>query len=113
MGCIFCDIVSGKIPAKKVYEDDQVLAFDDIEPQAPVHVVIIPKKHIEGIVHVKDADSKELSGLFNAVNDVARKKKIDSGGFRVIVNHGRDAGQAVGHLHFHVMGGRVMEWPPG
>lgn len=113
MGCIFCDIVSGKIPAKKVYEDEKILAFDDIVPQAPVHVLVIPKKHIGGIAEAGDKDSETVAGIFKVINEVASKKKIADSGFRVVVNHGSNAGQAVPHLHFHVLGGRVMEWPPG
>jgi len=113
VGCIFCDIASGKIPAKKVYEDDKIIAFDDIAPQAPVHVIVIPKKHLSGIMAIDDKQADLITNIFRAVKGIAKKKNVESSGFRVVVNHGKDAGQAVEHLHFHVIGGRAMEWPPG
>ena len=113
MGCIFCDIASGKISSKKVYEDDKMVAFDDIAPQAPVHVVIIPKKHIGSITEKNKKNSLETGDIFDVINEVAKKKNVVGSGFRVVVNHGKDAGQAVQHLHFHLIGGRSMEWPPG
>lgn len=113
MSCIFCDIASGKIPAQKVYEDDKILAFDDIAPQAPVHVVVIPKEHISSIPDINSKNNDNIKAIFDVINEVAKKKKVVESGFRVVVNHGKDAGQAVLHLHFHVMGGRSMEWPPG
>ena len=107
MGCIFCKIVANEIPAKKVYEDDLVVAFDDIQPQAPVHVVIIPKEHIENL---NDLDNKEIwFAMLNAAQEVAKVKGIDHSGYRVVVNCGKDGTQIIWHLHLHVMGGRLLE----
>lgn len=104
--CIFCKIAAGYIPSTKVYEDDQVYAFDDLSPQAPIHTLIIPKKHYRDIAD--DIPSEELGYLFNAVKKVAQIKGIADSGFRTIVNTGFDAGQTVFHLHVHVLGGEVM-----
>ncbi len=104
--CIFCMIGRGDLEAKKVYENDQVVAFDDIAPQAPVHVLIIPKKHYQSMSD--DVPLADLAVLFAAVPEVARAKGIEESGYRVIVNNGRDANQTVGHLHVHVMGGKAM-----
>lgn len=106
MDCIFCKIASGEIPCRKVYEDDAVLAFDDITPQAPVHVLIIPKRHFDHLSD--DVPADVLARLFAAVPEVARIKCVDGPGYRVIVNTGDDANQTVRHLHVHVMGGRKM-----
>ena len=106
--CIFCKITAGQIPSNKVYEDEHVLAFHDIQPQAPVHVLVIPKKHIASVndIHAEDADM--LSHLFAAVQQVARETGVTESGYRVITNTGKNAGQVVHHLHFHVMGGRTL-----
>jgi len=104
--CIFCKIVSGDIPASVVYENDQVLAFDDISPQAPVHTLVIPKAHHSDLGDGVDAET--LAAVFSAVPEVARLKGIAESGYRVIVNNGRDANQLVAHLHVHVMGGKTM-----
>lgn len=104
--CLFCGIGSGDVSAKKVYEDEIVVAFDDIAPQSPVHTLIIPKEHYK---HLGDGVPAEtLQSLFSAVPEVARIKGVDETGYRVIVNNGADANQTVGHLHVHVMGGRAM-----
>lgn len=104
--CVFCKIVSGDIPAERLYEDDAVIAFPDVSPQAPVHVLVIPKAHH---VHLgDDVPAETLSSLFGAVPEVARTTGIADTGYRVIVNSGRDANQTVAHLHVHVMGGRAM-----
>ena len=112
--CIFCKIAHGEIPSTKVYEDDTVLAFRDLEPQAPEHVLVIPKKHIGSVLALTDAD-KELAGhiLTEVVPAVARSCGVDAGGFRLVTNTGADGGQTVGHLHFHLLGGRSLMWPPG
>lgn len=105
-GCIFCMIASGELASKKVYEDDTILAFDDIAPQAPVHTLIVPKHHFD---HMSDAVPGDLlAHLFAAVPQVARLKGLEESGYRVIVNNGRDANQTVVHLHVHVLGGRHM-----
>jgi len=109
MSCLFCKIASKEIASSVVFETDNILAFDDISPQAPVHVVVIPKRHVELINDLEDLSEEML----DAVARVARLKGADITGYRTVVNQGRDAGQAVPHLHFHVLGGRAMHWPPG
>lgn len=105
--CIFCMIAKGQLESKKVYETDEVLAFDDIAPQAPVHTLIIPKEHF-GSMQDPGLSSDAVAAVFSAVPEVARLKGIDVDGYRIIVNNGRNANQTVGHLHVHVMGGREM-----
>ncbi len=109
--CVFCKIVSKEVPAKIVYEDENVVAFDDINPQGPVHVLVVPKKHVENVMMIDDY--KILEYIFDTIKKVASLKGIDKDGFRVVVNHLRKGGQTVFHLHFHVIGGRQMLWPPG
>ncbi|HWI63563.1 MAG TPA: histidine triad nucleotide-binding protein [Symbiobacteriaceae bacterium] len=106
--CIFCKIVAGQIPANKVYEDDLVLAFHDIQPQAPVHVLVIPKKHLASVNDLHADDSAMLSHLFTAVQQVAKAAGIAETGYRTVTNTGKNAGQVVPHLHFHVMGGKQL-----
>ena len=102
--CIFCKIVKGEIPSEKVYEDEEILAFKDINPAAPIHILVIPKKHIKSLVEVNQNDDKELiSKIYFVINKIAEKQGISEKGFRVIVNCGEDGGQEVGHLHFHVL----------
>ena len=112
--CIFCKIAQGEISSTKVYEDDRVLAFRDLDPQAPEHVLVIPKKHIVNVLGLA-AEDKELAGhiLSEAVPEIARSLGVDAGGFRLVTNTGADGGQTVGHLHFHLLGGRPLTWPPG
>ena len=109
--CIFCKIIAKEIPSQMVYEDDQVLAFNDIAPQAPVHIVVIPKEHVSSLIEIKNYNS--FGHFFEKINKIAVQKGIDKTGFRVVVNQGKDAGQAVAHLHFHLLGGRILSWPPG
>ncbi|HEY6305616.1 MAG TPA: histidine triad nucleotide-binding protein [Candidatus Angelobacter sp.] len=110
--CLFCKILAGKVPAKKVYEDDKAFAFEDIRPQAPTHVLIIPKKHIVDIKEASEADS-ELIGYCNIVAArIARERGLEHG-YRTVYNVGPDAGQTVFHLHLHLIGGRKLGWPPG
>ncbi|MBP7766685.1 MAG: histidine triad nucleotide-binding protein [Syntrophaceae bacterium] len=106
--CIFCKIIRGEIPCAKVYEDDAVLAFDDIHPMAPVHVVIIPKTHVATLLDV-DAKDATVGRLIAAAQDVARIKNVAAGGFRTVVNCNADGGQVVFHLHMHLLGGRKLE----
>jgi histidine triad (HIT) family protein len=106
--CIFCKIVAGQIPSTKVYEDEQVLAFVDIHPLAPVHVLVIPKKHVADTNDLSMADAALLGHLFGAVREVAKTKGLRETGYRVSTNTGKDAGQLVPHLHFHVMGGKPL-----
>lgn len=112
--CIFCKIARKEIPSSLVYEDETVVAFKDLEPQAPVHVLVIPKKHIESLLALTDED-KALVGhiLADVVPQLARELGVSEKGFRVVANTGEEGGQSVKHLHFHLLGGRSMQWPPG
>ena len=110
--CLFCKIVSGEIPSDKVLETDSTLAFRDINPAAPSHVLVIPKSHVASVQELTDAHTEELSDVFAAIRAVATQEGI-SGGYRVVTNVGPEAGQSVFHLHFHVMGRRSLSWPPG
>ena len=114
MDCLFCKIANGEIPADVVYEDDYIIAFRDIEPQAPVHVLVIPRKHIATIDELTtSAEDKELLGhLLTNVHIIAEKAGITNG-YRLVVNTGEDAIQSVQHIHFHILGGRKFGWPPG
>lgn len=109
--CLFCKIVKGDIPSKKVYEDDQCFAFYDIDPQAPVHFLVIPKAHIGSCAQVTADNSAVVAHIFEVIAKVARDLGLDS--YRVVSNCGEQAGQSVPHLHFHVLSGRDMTWPPG
>ena len=112
MDCLFCKILAGEIPSTKVYEDDYVYAFKDIAPQAPFHAVVIPKKHIQSAADINSENSVYVSKIFEAVAAIARENNL-SNGFRVVTNCGEDGGQTVGHLHYHMLGGRLLAWPPG
>ena len=109
--CLFCKIIQGDIPADKLYEDDEVLAFRDIAPAAPVHFLVIPKKHISGPSAVAEEDEQLIGKLVRVGKLVAEKEGIDN--FRLVLNNGAEAGQTVFHIHMHVMGGRSLNWPPG
>lgn len=109
--CLFCKIVKGDIPSKKVYEDDQCFAFYDIDPQAPIHFLVIPKAHIGSCAQVTADNSAVVAHIFEVIAKVARDLGLDS--YRVVSNCGEQAGQSVPHLHFHVLSGRDMTWPPG
>ena len=111
--CIFCKIVNGEIPSKKVYEDDSVAAFYDIEPQAPVHVLIIPKAHFASTLDLGADTAQVVGNMVLAANKIAKELGVDESGFRLVMNMGRDAGQTVPHLHMHLMGGRRFSWPAG
>ena len=106
--CIFCKIIKGEIPSTKVYEDDKVLAFKDINPAAPIHVLVIPKKHIENVLEINEENKEIASDIFLAIIKIAKQFGIDKDGFRVITNCGKDAGQEVMHLHFHILAGGKM-----
>jgi histidine triad (HIT) family protein len=106
--CIFCKIVTGEVPAAKVYEDDHVVAFHDISPAAPIHVLVIPRKHIASADHLTAGDSDLLGHIFTAAQHVARDQGIAETGYRVVTNAGKHAGQVVHHLHFHVIGGKML-----
>lgn len=107
MGCIFCKIVNNEIPSSKIYEDDLVVAFDDIQPQAPVHVVIVPKKHIASLNEL--ADKETWFAMLTAAQEAAKLKGIDQSGYRTVINCGKDGTQLIWHLHLHVLGGRQLE----
>ncbi len=110
---IFSKIIRKEIPATIVYESDKVLAFRDIYPKAPVHILVIPKKVISGVSSARPEDKELLGELLLVAAELATKEGIDKSGYRLVVNDGKDAGQAVDHLHVHILGGREMEWPPG
>ncbi len=105
--CIFCKIVNGEIPSNKVLEDDNFLAFHDINPTAPIHVLVIPKKHIDSF---QECDSKTMADMTPFIQEVARKLGLDSSGYRLVTNIGSDGGQEIGHLHFHILGGGKLIW---
>ncbi len=109
--CIFCRMAEGKIKCNKVYEDETFLAFRDINPQAPVHILIIPRKHIAKLHDTNDASL--LGRLLYLASGIAKDEGIAEGGYRIVINNNRDAGQSVEHLHLHLLGGRIMKWPPG
>ncbi|HWR34560.1 MAG TPA: histidine triad nucleotide-binding protein [Clostridia bacterium] len=110
--CLFCNIIAGKIPSKKVYEDERVFAFEDIHPQAPTHVLIIPKQHIEGLNKAKPEDAEIIGYCHLMAAKLGRERGIEDG-YRTVLNVGPKAGQSVFHLHLHLIGGRDMKWPPG
>jgi histidine triad (HIT) family protein len=112
MGCLFCNIVAKTTPAQIVFENDHVVAFRDIRPVAPTHALVIPKKHIVGAHEATGDDAATLGQVLLAARDVAEKLGLASGGYRLVINQGPDAGQSVFHLHCHVIGGRQMGWPP-
>jgi histidine triad (HIT) family protein len=112
MSCLFCKIIDGSIPSTRVYEDEQCIAFADINPQAPVHLLIIPRKHILSLAEATTEDSALFSHLLWTVAEIAREKNLATG-YRVVINIGANGGQTVGHLHLHLLGGRRMSWPPG
>lgn len=111
--CLFCKIVAGEIPAQIVHDDDQVLAFDDINPVAPVHQLVIPKRHIASAAELGEPDGGLLGRLFSVAVALASQAGLTDRGYRVVTNIGPDGGQTVDHLHFHLIGGRGMTWPPG
>jgi histidine triad (HIT) family protein len=111
--CLFCKFVNGEIKPDTVYEDEDVLAFRDISPQAPIHVLIIPKRHIATLNDLEPEDEALIGKLFLAAKKVAKAEGIDEKGYRTVINCNKDAGQSVFHIHMHMMGGRYMDWPPG
>lgn len=113
MDCLFCKIIQGDIPSSKIYEDEFVYAFRDIDPKAPTHVLIVPKKHIASLNELEQEDTAVLGKVYEAVKTIAVSEGIDQTGYRVVVNTLSDGGQTVAHLHFHLLGGRSLTWPPG
>ena len=111
--CLFCKIINGEIPSSKVYEDDKVYAFNDIDPQAPVHFLIVPKEHIKSALELTDANKDIVGHVFQVASKLAHELGFADKGFRVVNNCGEDGGQTVGHIHFHVLAGRNIGWPPG
>lgn len=105
--CIFCKIIAGDIPSTKVYEDETVYAFRDINPQAPVHILVVPKEHMESVAEITPANSAVVGHIFEVIAEIARKEGLNNG-YRVVSNCGADAGQTVGHLHFHILGGKAL-----
>lgn len=111
--CIFCKIINKQIPSKIIYEDDEAVAFEDVNPQAPVHTLIIPKRHIPTIADLKDEDYPIIAHIIKVANKIAVDKGLSERGFRIVNNCNAEAGQTVFHIHFHLLGGRQMHWPPG
>ncbi|MGB9677612.1 MAG: histidine triad nucleotide-binding protein [Candidatus Ratteibacteria bacterium] len=111
MSCIFCKIANNQIKSEKVYEDDDLICIKDINPQAPIHILIIPKKHIEKLYEVEEISL--LGKMLKVACEIAEKEGIKESGYRIVINTNKNAGQSVNHLHFHLLGGRIMHWPPG
>ena len=112
MDCIFCKIAAGEIPSNKAYEDDQVLAFYDLDPKAPTHILIIPKTHIGSAMEITPENSGVIAHIYEVAAKLAKDLHLEKG-FRIVNNCGEDGGQTVHHIHFHLLGGRAMAWPPG
>jgi histidine triad (HIT) family protein len=111
--CLFCKIFAGEVPAKEVFRDPEMVAFEDIRPVAPTHELVIPKEHLPSVHELKPEHSQLLSRMLEVANQVADERKIDRDGYRLVFNKGPQAGQTVYHLHLHLLGGRAMNWPPG
>lgn len=110
--CLFCKIVAGEIPSTKVYEDESCYAFKDIDPKAPTHLLVIPKKHVSDI-HDVNASTELMGNLLQAVSSIVQEKKLTEKGYRLVINSGKDGGQLVPHLHVHILAERSLQWPPG
>jgi len=113
MPCLFCEIVAGRVPARMVHADDQLVAFHDIRPQAPTHVLVIPRRHITSLLDLSPEDDGLVGALVRQGRDIAREMGFDQDGFRLVMNCGDDAGYSVYHIHLHLLGGRQLGWPPG
>jgi histidine triad (HIT) family protein len=111
--CLFCKIIKGEIPCKKVYEDEYIFSFEDINPEAPKHVLVVPKVHISSINEITEQQKDLIGHIFISISKIAKELNISESGFRVVSNCGEDGGQTVNHLHFHLLGGRTLNWPPG
>ncbi len=112
--CIFCNIIKGKIPSTLIYENEHIIAFKDINPQAPIHILIVPRKHIPTTMDITEDDGKTIiPEIFTAIRHLAKQFNLEQDGFRVVNNCGRNGGQTVDHLHFHLLGDRQLIWPPG
>ena len=113
MSCLFCQIAEGKIPARKVLDEDELIAFHDIDPKAPTHILVVPRRHIASITDLAEGDDALVGRLVRKARDIARQHGIAGRGFRLVFNCGDDAGYSVNHIHLHLVGGRVLAWPPG
>jgi len=113
MACIFCEIVEGRRPSRIVHADDQVVAFDDARPQAPVHVLVVPRLHVTSLMDLASGDDGVVGAMVRTARDVARDLGLGERGFRLVMNCGDDAGYSVHHIHLHLLGGRALGWPPG
>ena len=111
--CLFCDIAAGKIPCTQVHSDEKFLAFRDIDPKAPTHILVIPRRHIAGLTELESTDSDLAGELLLTATGIAAAEGLSASGYRFVINSGSDGGQTVGHLHLHIMGGRHLTWPPG
>lgn len=111
--CLFCKIAKKEIPSEAVFENEDVFAFNDINPEAPVHILVIPKVHISSLNDVNEENSKHLSRIFEVIPEIVKKAGIDESGYRIVSNCGKDAMQTVNHVHFHILGKRSLQWPPG
>ena len=111
--CLFCKIVSGDIPAEIIYRDDQVLAFRDINPRAPIHVLVIPQKHVDSLASVTDEQRDIMGKIMIVSREIAAAEGLSESGYRAVINVGLDGGQTISHLHLHLLGGRTLHWPPG
>lgn len=111
--CIFCKIIKKEIPVKAIFEDGKIIAFDDINPQAPIHVLLIPKEHYASLNEIPDDKKDILSHILMRAKQIAHERRIGEQGYRIVLNTAKDSGQEVLHIHFHLLGGRRMTWPPG
>ena len=111
--CLFCDIAAGKIPCDQVHSDENFLAFRDISPEAPTHILVIPRRHVGGLTELNEELEVLAGQLLVLASRIAAKENLDEGGYRFVINCGADGGQTVGHLHLHILGGRTLAWPPG
>jgi histidine triad (HIT) family protein len=113
MPCLFCRIVAGEIPSKRVYEDEELFAFEDIKPEAPTHVLIIPKRHVATLNDMQPSDDAVLGAMVRRASLIAKERGLDAAGYRAVINTNGNAGQTVFHIHLHLLGGRRFGWPPG
>ncbi|ADO76804.1 histidine triad nucleotide-binding protein [Halanaerobium praevalens] len=111
--CLFCKIIAGKMETEFIYQDEELVVFKDISPQAPVHLLIVPKKHIANLNQLNKRDNNLVGQIYQVAQKMAAKYDIDQSGYRVVSNCGQDGGQTVNHIHFHLLGGRELQWPPG
>jgi histidine triad (HIT) family protein len=113
MACLFCEIVDGRIPSRQVHADERLLAFHDVNPQAPTHVLVIPRRHVTSLLDLGPADDGLVGAMVRQARDIAKEMGLGERGFRLVLNAGADAGYSVHHIHLHVLGGRQLGWPPG